>query len=113
MEIYHNPRCNKSREALQLLESKVLNPKVIFYLNDKITFETLNNVIQKLGISPEELLRKNEDIYKTNFKGKDFSDEEWVQIMVDNPKLIERPIIIDGDKAVIGRPIERVIEFLK
>jgi arsenate reductase len=82
-------------------------------VNDKITFETLNNVIHKLGTSPEELVRKNEDIYKTDFKGKDFSDKEWIQIMVDNPKLIQRPILIDGDKAIIGRPIERVIEFLK
>lgn len=112
LTIYHNPRCAKSRETLQIIESKGEMVQVVEYLKNLPTKEELGDVVSKLGIRPEELVRKNEAVYKTEFKGKDFSDDEWLQILSDNPKLIERPIVIKGDKAIIGRPPENVNELL-
>ncbi len=112
MIILHNPRCSKSREALHYLEEQHCEIEVIDYLNT-ITVEKLREVIGMLGIKPEELLRKKEPLFIENYKGKTFSDEEWIKIMAENPKLIERPIIIKDNKAIIGRPVERVIELVK
>ena len=109
MKIFHNPRCRKSRETLQLITEKGIDVEVVEYLNNVPSKEELKNIIQLLGISVEQLLRKGEAIYKDQFKGKTFSDDEWIDIMVANPKLIERPIVIKGNKAVLGRPPENVI----
>ena len=109
ISIYHNPRCRKSRETLQLLEEKGVQPQIILYLQETPGPATIKELCQKLGISPFELIRKGEAIYKSDFKGKEFSDEEWYQILSENPKLIERPIVVKGDKAVIGRPPENVL----
>ncbi len=109
---YHNPRCRKSRETLEFLKEKGIEPELFFYLKTPPTFEELKEVVRKLGIKPYDLIRKNEKIFKENFKGKEFSDDEWIKIMTENPKLIERPIIIKEDKAVIGRPKEKVLELL-
>jgi arsenate reductase len=86
--------------------------EIIEYLNEPPTFEELKSIIKLLGITPEQLLRKNESIFKEQFKGKIFSDDEWIQIMIEHPKLIERPIVIVGKKAVLGRPPENVLELL-
>jgi arsenate reductase len=112
MKYYHNPRCSKSRQGLDILKNKGENPEVILYLNEPLKFEDLKITIDKLGISPENLIRKNESIYKENFKGRFLSDEQWIQAMIDHPKLIERPIFIVKNKGVIGRPPEKVLDLL-
>jgi len=112
MKIYHNPRCTKSRQTLQLIKDAGKNVEIVEYLTDTPTQNDLKEIIALLGIRPEQLLRKNEDIYKLNFKGKKFTDDEWIKIMVENPKLIERPIVVEGNKAVLGRPPENVLSLL-
>lgn len=112
MKIYHNPRCSKSRQTLQLIKDAGADVEIIEYLNEGPTEKELAAVLVKLGMNAEDILRKGEDIYKQNYKGKTFSNEEWIKIMVENPKLIERPIVIKGNKAVLGRPPENVNEFL-
>ncbi|MCV9389428.1 arsenate reductase (glutaredoxin) [Reichenbachiella ulvae] len=111
-KIYHNPRCQKSRQALSILEEKKEEFEIIEYLKTPPSQEELKGLIQMLGITAEDLLRKGEKIFKEEFKGKALSEDEWIEAMVNNPKLIERPIVIKGDKAVIGRPPEKVIEIL-
>ncbi len=112
MKIYHNPRCRKSRETLQLLKEKGIDPEIILYLQDTPDEEELTAVLQKLGIPAEKLLRKGEAIFKEQFKGKQLSEKEWIAAMVANPKLIERPIVINGNKAALGRPPEQVLDIL-
>ena len=112
LTIYHNPRCRKSRETLQLIEDSGEMLTVVEYLKTVPSADDLADLIEKLNIEPQALLRKGEAIYKEQFKGKTLSDEEWIQAMVDNPKLIERPIVVRGDKAIIGRPPEKVKELL-
>ena len=109
---YHNSRCQKSREALKILVDKGENVEVINYLQQPFNFAQLCEIIQKLGIDAENLVRKQESIYKTTYKGKDYSHEEWIELMVKNPQLIERPIFVQGERAVIGRPSEKVLELL-
>ncbi|NJN26752.1 MAG: arsenate reductase (glutaredoxin) [Cyclobacteriaceae bacterium] len=104
MKIYHNPRCSKSREALQLLRESEITPEIVHYLDQPPTFEELKSIIASLGISPFQLLRQGETIYKEKFAGQSHSDDEWIKIMVENPSLIERPIVVAGKRAVIGRP---------
>ncbi len=112
IKIYHNPRCGKSRTGLSILEKSGKQFKVIKYLEDIPTKAELKEVISLLNISPEELVRKNEAIWKELFKGKSLTDEAIIDAMVAHPKLIERPIVINGNKAIIGRPPERIIEIL-
>jgi arsenate reductase len=112
MIIYHNPRCSKSRQTLQLLEENGAVPEIVFYLDDTPSSSDLKEVLKKLNISAEQLLRKGEKDFKDNFKGKTLSEDEWIAAMIKYPKLIERPIVIKGDKAVIGRPPESVLELL-
>ncbi len=112
IEIYHNPRCRKSREGLAILEESGKDFQIVPYLEKNPTEEELTEVLKKLGMTAEELVRKNEAIWKENFKGKDLSESEIVKAMVRFPKLIERPIVIQGDKAVLGRPPERISEFI-
>lgn len=112
IKIYHNPRCTKSRHGLALLEASGKEFEVVKYLDAIPTKEELNYIIQKLGFSPIELVRKNEAIWKENFKGKELSDDEIIEAMIQYPKLIERPIVINNDKAVIGRPTENINEII-
>ncbi len=110
--IWHNPRCSKSRDALNLLQEKKMALGVIKYLDAKLTKEDIKEVLQMLNMSARELMRTKEDIYK-QMNLKDESDEEkLIKAMVDNPKLIERPIIIKDGRAVIGRPLEKIDELL-
>ena len=113
MKIYHNPRCRKSREGLQLLENSHENFKIIDYLKDPPTQKELNDILKMLGFKPIQLVRKNESIWKENYKNKELTDDEIVIAMCDHPKLIERPIVIKGNKAVLGRPPENIEELLK
>lgn len=113
MKIYHNPRCSKSRETLKLMEEHQAQFEVVEYLKTVPTVEELKALVAKLGISPEQLVRKNEAVYKENYKGKKLSDDEWLEAMVEHPKLIERPIIVKGNQAVLGRPPQNVIKLLQ
>jgi arsenate reductase len=110
--VYHNPRCTKSREAVKYLEEKGANIEIREYLKDSFTENELDDVLQKLGMQPEELLRKNEAIFKEQFKGKTLSRTEWIKNMIAFPKLIERPIVVKEDKAVVARPAEKIDELL-
>ena len=112
MKIYHNPRCTKSRQTLQLIENAGKDVQVIEYLKTPPTADELKSLLNLLGMKPEQLLRKNEAVFKEQFKGKSFSDDEWINIMIEHPKLIERPIVVQGDKAVLGRPPENVNALL-
>jgi arsenate reductase len=112
MEIYHNPRCSKSRQALNLLQEKGENVTVRLYLESPPTKEELETIIKKLGISAEELLRKGETDFKEHYKGKVLTEAACIDAMLKFPKLIERPIVIVGNKAVIGRPPEKVLELI-
>jgi arsenate reductase (glutaredoxin) len=107
-EIYHNPRCSKSRATLALLEERGVKPTVIEYLSRKPTAAELREIVRKLGIKPVELVRKGEEIYKKKYAGKTLSDSQWIQAMATDPILIERPIVVCGERAVIGRPPENV-----
>ena len=112
MKYYHNPRCSKSRIGLQLLQDRNIDVEIIEYLKDIPTINELQELIKLIGISPENLLRKGEQAYKDNLKGKILSDQEILEAMVRFPKLIERPILISSNKAVIGRPPEKVLTIL-
>ncbi|MDX1477863.1 MAG: arsenate reductase (glutaredoxin) [Saprospiraceae bacterium] len=112
MKIYHNPRCTKSRQTLALLEEKGVEPEIIEYLKDIPSQAELGRLLKALGIKAEDLIRKNEPVYKEKFKGQQLSQAEWIKAMVTYPKLIERPIVVKGNKAVIGRPPENVLELL-
>ena len=112
IEIYHNPRCGKSREGLQILQESGKNFKIIKYLEETPSLENLNKIINLLKIKPIEIVRQNEKIWKEHFKNTNLSDDELIKIMVKNPILIERPIVISGNKAVVGRPpteIQKII----
>lgn len=110
--IYHNPRCGKSREGLSLLEKSGKEFKVIQYLKEVPTAEELKSIIKLLGIAPIELVRQKEELWTKNFKGKTLTDEEIIKIMAENPILIERPIVVNGKTATIGRPPEKILEIL-
>jgi len=109
--IFHNPRCRKSRETLQLLESKGIQPDIRLYLEEPPTREELKNLLGQLNLPAPDLIRKGESIYKDQYKGKELTEEEALQAMMDQPKLIERPIVIHGGKAAIGRPPESVLDL--
>jgi arsenate reductase len=108
MKIYHNPRCRKSRETLKIISETGREVQIIEYLKDTPTENELKEIIELLAITPKQLLRKNEAIYKEKFKGKDLTDDQWIKAMVEYPKLIQRPIVVDGKRAVLGRPPENV-----
>ncbi|MFH6604094.1 arsenate reductase (glutaredoxin) [Maribacter algicola] len=108
IKIYHNPRCTKSREGLAILESSGKDFEIVKYLEDIPTKKELKEIVKLLGIRPEQLIRKNEAVWKENYKGKTLTDEELLEAMVAHPKLIERPIVINGGKAAIGRPPEKI-----
>jgi arsenate reductase len=110
--IYHNPRCSKSRQGLALLEDSGKEFEIIKYLEDQLSVAILEDIITKLNIHPIDLIRKNEAIWKSDYKGKTLSDKEIIDAMVANPKLIERPIVINGAKAVVGRPPEAILSII-
>lgn len=111
--IFHNPRCSKSRQALQLLQGQGIEPNVRLYLEDSPSADEIKAILKKLDISPRDLLRKGEDVYKeNNLSNKDLSDNDLINAMVEFPKLMERPIVINGDQAKLGRPPEQVLEIV-
>ena len=110
--IYHNPRCSKSRQTLALLEEQGIEPDIIEYLTSPPSEAELDGILTKLGMEPEALMRKGEDEYKQHFKGRDLSRAEMISLMVQFPKVIERPIVVNDGKAAVGRPPDSVLEIL-
>ena len=111
IKIYHNPRCSKSRQTLALLEKETTDFKIIEYLKNPLSFDEIKEIIEKLAIKPIDLVRKNEQIWKDNYKGKEMTDVEIIKVMEGNPKLIERPIVIKNKQGIIGRPPKKVLSL--
>ena len=114
LKILHNPRCWKSRQTLAILSDNGIDVDIIEYLKDVPSEKTLRQIIDILGIKPRELLRKGEVVYKeNNLRREDLTDDDLIQFMLDNPILIERPIVYDDKRAVIGRPPDNVLKLIK
>lgn len=112
MKIYHNPRCSKSRQGLAIVQEANVDFEIREYLKEPVSTEELTDIIRKLDIPAIDLVRKNEKDWKENFKNKDLSEQEVIEAMVSFPKLIERPIFVKGERAVIGRPPEKIKDLL-
>ena len=112
IKIYHNPRCRKSREGLQILQESGQEFEIIDYLKKGVYFDDLKSIIDLLAITPIDLIRKNEAIWKEHYKGKELSNDEIIFSMIEHLKLIERPIVINKERAIIGRPPENIKQVL-
>lgn len=113
LKIYHNNRCSKSRETLQLINDADAEVEIIDYLKTPPTEDELREILTQLNLPVEYLIRKSEEVYKTEFKGKEFTEDEWIKILVENPRLIERPIVINEEgEAILGRPPVNVNKLL-
>jgi arsenate reductase (glutaredoxin) len=106
--IYHNPRCRKSRAGLEYLSSRTEDYVTVDYLKLGLNREDIREMLLKLHIRPKDLIRTNEDLYKKELKSKNFNDEEWIQIIIENPRLIRRPVIVGKLKAVVGDPVNNI-----
>jgi len=113
VSLFYNPRCAKCREAYNELNGEGCEVELIEYLKNTPTESELKEVLKKLGIKPQDLLRKKEPVFIEKYKDKTLTDAQWIRVMTENPILIERPVAIYGNKAVVGRPVERVVEILK
>ena len=112
LKIYHNPRCRKSREGLTFLQKKGVDIQVIEYIKKGNSVEEIREIILKLHISPKELVRKNEELYKKQLKNLDLQDEEWIKIISETPALLRRPVILARHRGVIGDQIENIEKIL-
>jgi len=113
MKIYHNPRCSKSRETLKLIQEAGIEPEIVEYLKDPPTASELDAILKKLKLQPQQMMRTGEPIYKElKLKDRELSRSEAIQILVEHPQLIERPIVVKGKQAIIGRPPENVRSLL-
>lgn len=110
--LYHNPRCSKSREVLALLEKKKVKPEVVLYLDTPLTEAELKALVEMLGIPASELLRKKEPLFIEKFAGRKLTPSQCIKAMAKYPILMERPVVVKGNKAVIGRPAEKALELL-
>jgi len=106
--VYHNPRCKKSRAGLEFVRSKTNEVEVVEYLKNPLSEKELKKLLMKLNKKPHDMVRTQEAVYKSDLKGRNFTDEEWVKIMIENPKLIKRPIVVKNNKAVWGDPVEEL-----
>ena len=111
--IYHNPRCSKSRQTLELLNSRGIQADIRLYLEQPLNADELLHLLTMLNMTADQLVRKSEQYYKDNLRSKALTQDQLIQAMIENPKLIERPIVIAGDKAAIGRPPEAVLEIVQ
>ncbi len=111
IKIYHNPKCSKSRQTLALLEEKTKDFEIVEYLKNPLKFDDFELLLVKLNLKPIDLVRTKEEIWKENYKGKEMMDDEIITALVDNPKLMERPIVATATKAIIGRPPENVLKL--
>ena len=112
VKILHNPRCKKSREGLAYLEKKTASFEIIDYLKDGLTKEIIKEIILKTNLPAESLVRKQEDYYKQELKGKKFNEDEWIKIIIENPKLLQRPFVVAKTKAVLGQPADLIDNVL-
>ena len=112
VKIYHNPRCKKSRAGLQYLQEKGIDPEVVEYLKNPVDEKELKDILVKLNKKPQDIIRTQEAVYKSEFKGREFTEDEWVKILTEYPKLIQRPIVVKGYKAVIGDPVDQIESLL-
>ena len=112
MKIYHNPRCTKSRNALKLIQEKGLEIEIVEYLKKPLNANELKSITNIIGLTPEQIVRKNEEVYKNEFKGKSLTNEQWIDALISNPKLIQRPIITTQKKGIIGRDENELSKFL-
>jgi arsenate reductase (glutaredoxin) len=106
--IYHNPKCRKSRAGIDYLKENGLEFTVVEYIKNPISREVLKDILMKMNVRPHELVRTQEDVYKSDFAGKEFNDEEWIDILLEYPRLIKRPIVVKGYRAVIAQPPEEI-----
>jgi arsenate reductase (glutaredoxin) len=113
LKIYHNPRCKKSCEGLKYLQDKNIDYEVVRYLESGLTIEILNEILLKMNKKPFDLVRTQEEFYKKELKGMQFNDTEWEKIIIENPKLLQRPIVIGKYKAVLAQPVTKIDELLK
>jgi arsenate reductase (glutaredoxin) len=112
MKYYHNPRCSKSREGLQLLESKGITPEVVKYMDEPITPQELQDILDKLDVDAKDLLRTNEGVWKTEFADKELTDDEVFLLLIEYPELMQRPILVTDHAARVGRPAEELLAIL-
>lgn len=112
MIIWHNNRCGKSRSALEILQQKGVEPTIIKYLEDTPSPSQIKDVLKKAGLKAHDIIRTGEEVYKEKFKGKKLTESQWIKAMAEHPILIERPIVINGDKAIVARPPEKVLDIL-
>ena len=110
--IYHNPRCRKSREAIQYMEGRGITLKIVKYLDQLFDVNSLGEVLKKIDMKPSEIVRRNEILWKKEYEGNNLSEDQILKLLVEQPRLIERPIVTLGNKGVLARPIESLIEFL-
>ena len=110
--IYHNPKCRKSRAGLEYLKEKGLDFTLVEYLKNPISREVLKDILMKMNVRPQELLRTQEDVYKSDFAGKQFNDEEWIDILLEYPRLVRRPIVVKGYRAIVAEPPEEIDKLL-
>lgn len=113
LKIYHNSRCKKSRAGLEYLGSKTDKYEIVEYLKESISEEELRDILLKLNKKPSDIVRTQEEVYKKELKGKKFTDDEWIKILVENPKLIQRPIVVGKYKAVIAQPPEEMDQLIE
>ena len=112
LKIYHNSRCSKSRAGLKFIIDNSLEYEVVEYLKNNLSASEIKELISKIGVKPVEMVRTQEDYFKKNLKGKDFTDEEWFDILAANPKLLHRPIVVNGEKAILAQPPEEINKIL-
>ncbi len=112
IRIYHNPRCIKSREGLRIIREAGYEPEIIDYLKNPPAATELKDMLNKMGKRPEEIVRKGEEIFKKEFKGRELTDDEWIEALIANPKMIERPIVVNGNKVAIGRPPSAIYSII-
>ncbi|MCB1964649.1 arsenate reductase (glutaredoxin) [Accumulibacter sp.] len=112
LRIYHNKRCSKSRAACQLIAERGVDAEIVDYLATPPSRDELRELLRKLGMKPEQLVRRGEAVFKEHYAGRSLSDDEWLEALATHPILIERPIVVRGEQAVLGRPPEKVLELL-
>lgn len=110
--IYHNPACSKSRETLALIRASGITPRIVEYLKTPPSEVELSAIVHKLGMAPAELVRTNETVFREKYSGRTLNDQQWIQALASDPILLQRPIVVRGDDAVIGRPPENAKRLL-